>query len=85
MGGGSNLLFSDDGFDGVVIKLTTYNLELVANTLQADAGVPLAKALNSTMGAVSPALNGLPECRGQSVGQCEAMPARMAVLLATVL
>ena len=49
MGGGSNLLFSDDGFDGVVIKLTTYNLELVANTLQADAGVPLAKALNSTM------------------------------------
>ena len=49
MGGGSNLLFSDDGFDGVVIKLTTYNLELTTNTIQADAGVKIGSVLNMTM------------------------------------
>ena len=42
MGGGSNLLFSDDGFDGVVIKLTT-------NTIMVEAGVKLCQVLDLTM------------------------------------
>lgn len=49
MGGGSNLLFSDDGFDGVVIKLKTYNLKLTNNIIQVDAGVPIAKVLNTAI------------------------------------
>lgn len=50
MGGGSNLLFSDEGFDGVVIKIATYTLtHLHTYTLQSDAGVKLGAVLNMTM------------------------------------
>ncbi|OGH72056.1 MAG: UDP-N-acetylenolpyruvoylglucosamine reductase [Candidatus Magasanikbacteria bacterium RIFCSPLOWO2_01_FULL_43_20b] len=49
LGGGSNLLFSDDNFDGVIIKVTSYKLQVTKNVVEADAGVPLAKILNITM------------------------------------
>ncbi len=49
MGGGSNLLFSDDGFDGVIIKVTSYKIQVTKDTVEADAGVPIAKVLNATM------------------------------------
>src|SRR3989339_755963 len=49
MGGGSNLLFSDDGFDGVVIKVTSYKIQVTEDKIEADAGVQIAKVLDATM------------------------------------
>lgn len=55
LGGGSNVLVSDQGFSGIVIrcKLTTYNLpaspagrQLTTNSIEASAGVPLALVVN---------------------------------------
>jgi len=43
MGGGSNLLVSDDGFNGLVIKVTSDKWQVASNKIIADAGVPLAK------------------------------------------
>ncbi len=43
LGGGSNMLFNDEGFRGVVIKLRTKNLELrTNNTIVVDTGVLLS-------------------------------------------
>jgi len=47
LGGGSNLLMPDEGFDGVVIKITTTKSELQKdNFIFAEAGVPLANLVN---------------------------------------
>lgn len=48
LGGGSNLLVSDKGYDGIVIqcKLTTHNLRPTTNTIEAGAGMPLALLVN---------------------------------------
>ncbi|MFH0852528.1 MAG: UDP-N-acetylmuramate dehydrogenase [bacterium] len=47
MGGGSNLLVSDDGFDGLVIKVQSSTFRLRSGQefgiIEADAGVPLAR------------------------------------------
>jgi len=48
-GGGSNLLFQDNEYDGVVIKLATHDLQLVNNTIQAEAGVMLGQTLQLAM------------------------------------
>lgn len=40
LGGGSNLLMSDEGFDGVVIKNLTSNIKLENSIIEADSGVP---------------------------------------------
>jgi UDP-N-acetylmuramate dehydrogenase len=41
LGGGSNVLFSDAGFNGLVIKVENRNIEQVENRLLADAGAQL--------------------------------------------
>ncbi len=56
LGGGSNLLFSDDGFDGVVIKVTSYKLQVTNHTIEAASGVWLGAVLDL---AVSNGLTGL--------------------------
>jgi len=43
LGGGSNLLVSDQGFDGLVVKTENQGLELDKNTVKAEAGASLAK------------------------------------------
>lgn len=41
LGGGSNMLVSDQGFDGVVIKMALREIKIDKNRVQADAGVPM--------------------------------------------
>ena len=43
LGGGSNILISDKGFDGLVIKLQVTNYKLQGKTIYAEAGVNLGK------------------------------------------
>jgi len=43
---GSNVLFSDNGFDGLVIKLENTNNELRNDTIYAQAGVMLSSTVN---------------------------------------
>jgi len=43
LGGGSNLLVSDEGFDGLVIKVSSSRFQVSGNMINADAGVPLAR------------------------------------------
>jgi UDP-N-acetylmuramate dehydrogenase len=51
LGGGSNILASDKGFDGLVIKIkmSQIKIEKSSNTVEAEAGVPLARVVNSTV------------------------------------
>lgn len=43
LGGGSNLLVSDKGFNGLVIKVQLANYKLQGEKISADAGISLAK------------------------------------------
>ncbi|MFH0854310.1 MAG: UDP-N-acetylmuramate dehydrogenase [bacterium] len=42
LGGGSNALFSDEGFEGLVIKLDFKNVDVKKNIILADAGVKIS-------------------------------------------
>src|SRR3989339_82989 len=46
IGWGSNVLFSDKGFDGLIINLKMSNCLVKENKIIADAGMPLSKFLN---------------------------------------
>lgn len=46
LGNGSNLLISDKGFKGLVIKLQATNYKLQENLIYAEAGVPLGQLVN---------------------------------------
>ena len=65
LGGGSNILFSDDGFDGLVIvldgKFKDINIDKTAGICEFGAGVSLAKALNESL---NNNLAGLEFCAG---------------------
>ncbi len=41
LGGGSNILVSDKGFDGLVVKLKAKSYKLKANKIEAEAGIDL--------------------------------------------
>jgi len=41
LGGGSNILVSDDGFDGLVIRLDNKNYKVNGNIVSVEAGMPL--------------------------------------------
>jgi len=56
LGGGSNVLFSDNGFDGLVIKPHLSSLKFQGNKAYAEAGLPLATLLSE---AVKLGLTGL--------------------------
>lgn len=47
LGGGSNLLFSDEGYDGLVIKISNQKIEIITETcLECEAGTSLAVLVN---------------------------------------
>lgn len=43
LGGGSNLLFPDSGFDGIIVKISTTHYSLLSTIIVADAGAPLSR------------------------------------------
>lgn len=43
LGGGSNMLFSDEGYDGVVIKMKGERCKVQGTIIEADAGAPLSR------------------------------------------
>lgn len=45
LGKGSNILVSDSGFDGLVIKMENQNFEIKDNIIIAESGLPLQKLL----------------------------------------
>lgn len=47
-GGGSNMLVSDEGFDGIMIKLAMRTYEITGTTVRADAGVLSAALARAT-------------------------------------
>lgn len=49
LGGGSNILFDDKGFRGMVIKIETNNVEIKNNKIIADAGVLISRLLNESI------------------------------------
>lgn len=49
IGGGSNLLIADNGFDGLVIKYFGGEIKFENEIIEVDAGVPLAKAMNESL------------------------------------
>jgi UDP-N-acetylmuramate dehydrogenase len=61
LGGGSNVLVSDNGFDGLVIKLTDGALDFSGNKIKAFAGHSLAllirEAINKNLGGLEFAAN----------------------------
>lgn len=46
--GGTNVLISDKGFDGLVVKTKLSEISVSREVLQVDAGVPLIKAVNTS-------------------------------------
>ncbi|MBC7074260.1 UDP-N-acetylmuramate dehydrogenase, partial [Candidatus Parcubacteria bacterium] len=56
LGGGSNVLFSDEGFRGVVIKIQNCKLKIKNSKIIAGAGCPLQKLIQE---AVKNSLSGL--------------------------
>jgi UDP-N-acetylmuramate dehydrogenase len=61
LGGGSNVLFSDKGFNGLVIKLQNTQYEIRNTNVIAGAGVPLQKLV---LEAVKKGLSGLENLAG---------------------
>ncbi len=49
IGGGSNLLFSDDGFNGLIVKYFGGEVSIKNDEVEVDAGVPLSLVLNKTL------------------------------------
>jgi len=43
LGGGSNILISDKGFDGLIIKMDNRNYKISNNIIFAESGLPLSK------------------------------------------
>lgn len=49
LGGGSNILFPDEDFDGVVIKIAISQIEVMDEVIEAWAGTPLSLVLNTAV------------------------------------
>lgn len=49
LGGGSNVLVSDRGFAGLVIKMKLNGIKIEGEKMEVGAGVPLAKAINESI------------------------------------
>ena len=50
LGNGSNVLFSDNMYDGIIIKLDNFNkISIKRNTIEVGAGYPLIKLSNDAM------------------------------------
>ncbi len=51
IGGGTNLIVSDDGFDGAVLRCTASRIELNGTLMRVDAGVVLQDAVDTSIAA----------------------------------
>lgn len=51
LGGGSNVLFPDDGYEGAVIKVTDMSFEIQDNTVKASAGAIIKDVSRATVDA----------------------------------
>ena len=51
LGGGSNILFSDNGFDGLVIKQSNDNFEIKDEKIFCESGADVQKVLTATLDA----------------------------------
>ena len=49
LGGGSNLLFGDKGFPGVIIKIVFIDIEFKSDVMIVDSGVPLILAVKKSI------------------------------------
>lgn len=49
IGSGSNILFDDKGFRGLIIKIETKNIIIKGTEITADAGVPIATLLTASI------------------------------------
>lgn len=49
IGGGSNILFDDKGFDGAIIQLVSERILIKDNILKADCGTSIAKLISATV------------------------------------
>ncbi|MFH1291652.1 MAG: UDP-N-acetylmuramate dehydrogenase [bacterium] len=47
LGGGSNILFNDSGYEGVVVKIMTSQLSVDREMIMAEAGVQLSQVVNT--------------------------------------
>ncbi len=85
---GSNVLFSDNGFNGLVIKLQTTNYKLQANVIYAEAGAKLSDIVQVAIEAGLSGLEwaaGIPGSVGGAVrGNAGAFGSSMADLVETV-
>ena len=83
LGGGSNLLWTDEDFEGVVIKNETSKLEIRENMLEVESGVLLGQAVSAAAGAGLSGLEwaiGIPGTIGGAVrGNAGAMGKSMAL------
>lgn len=75
LGGGSNVVVGDDGFDGLVVRVTGSRLEIDGETVRVDAGVEWDAVVQATIDAGlsgMEALSGIPGTAGatpiQNVG-----------------
>lgn len=89
LGGGSNVLFPDAGFEGVVIKISTSGLNLANDEIFADAGVSLGAVVNLALRNCLTGLEwavGIPGTVGGAVrGNAGAMGASMAQSIVEVI
>jgi len=51
LGGGSNILVSDKGFDGIVIKVKSQKSKVKSNIIYADSGILLSRLVIESIGA----------------------------------
>jgi UDP-N-acetylmuramate dehydrogenase len=49
LGGGSNLLISDEGFNGLAIRITNYELRIMNNEIFVGSGLSLVKLVNESV------------------------------------
>ena len=61
LGGGTNLLIGDDGFSGLIIRMKMNEISVDGEAIEAQAGVPLIKAINM---ASQQGLSGLEKLAG---------------------
>jgi UDP-N-acetylmuramate dehydrogenase len=88
LGGGSNLLFSDEPMEKVVIKVTSSKLQVSNNFIEVDAGVPLgrivAEASKNNLSGLEWAI-GIPGTVGGAVrGNAGAMGKEIANIVSKV-
>jgi UDP-N-acetylmuramate dehydrogenase len=88
LGGGSNVLFSDQGFDGMVIRIMNYELGIRNANIECGAGVPLSKIVSESVKAGLTGLEwaaGIPGTIGGAVvGNAGAFGGEMSELVENV-